>query len=227
MILSKCLAGPPSRNRESASEVRYTEHADTAQNVGKHHLLSAAVLAVTCVTCASGVPPKDEARAAELAKWRAMIPKIENLLTRQGELRQPGSIRAGQVDAADFARNSFALVDACPLGAYTELIVAMRLDAGQPALAHFRKGTREIDMEFSRGASVMHGKNVKLVLEKHAIYDISWDNDGMDSAGTVRLEKCVVDAYIWNTKAGAFDYDQKLTNQATQNYCHALEHQAH
>jgi hypothetical protein len=156
-----------------------------------------------------------------------MIPKIENLLTRQGELCQPGSIRAGPVDAADFARNSFALVDACPLGAYTELIVAMGLDAGQPALAHFRKGTREIDMGFSRGASVMHGKDVKLVLEKHAIYDISWDNDGMDSTGTVRLEKCVVDAYIWNTKAGAFDYDQKLTNQATQNYCHALEHQAH
>ncbi len=198
-----------------------------AKDLGKYHLLSVALVAVTCVICASGVPPEDEARAAELAKWRAMLPKIESLLTRQGDLCQPGSMRAGPMDAADFAGNSFALVDACPLGAYTELIIAMRLDAGEPVLAHFRKNNRQIDAEFSRGASAMHGKDVKLVPEKHAIYDISLDNDGIDSAGTVRLEKCVVDTYIWNTQAGAFDYDQKLTNRATQNYCHALEHQAH
>ncbi len=71
------------------------------------------------------------------------------------------------------------------------------------------------------------GKDVKLVPEKRAIYDISWDNDGTDSAGTVKLHKCLVDAYIWNSKAGVFDYDPKLTAQATRSYCHELANQVH
>ena len=73
----------------------------------------------------------------------------------------------------------------------------------------------------------MHGKDVKLVPEKQAIYDISWDNDGMDSAGTVKLQECLVDAYVWNSKAKIFDHDPKLTSQTTRSYCHELEHQVH
>jgi len=198
-----------------------------AKNTGKHHLLILAVLVVVCVTYCSGSLPEDEPSAAELAKWRAMIPKIQSALTRQGNPCERERMRAAPFDAADFAGGSFALVDVCPLGAYTELIVAMRLDAGQPVPAHFRKGNHQIVAEFARGTSAMHGKNVKLVPEKHAIYDISWDNDGMDSAGTVRLEECLVDAYVWNAKAETFDYDKKLTGQATRNYCDALKQQVH
>jgi hypothetical protein len=73
----------------------------------------------------------------------------------------------------------------------------------------------------------MHGKDVKLVREKHAVYDISWDNDGTDSSGIVRLEKCVVEAYVWARKAQLFDYNAKLTRESTLTYCRELEHRVH
>ncbi len=164
---------------------------------------------------------------SEQEKWRTMLPKIKSILEAQGSSCEPGSVRASVLDAADFLGTSFALIDVCPLGAYTELIDAMRRDGNQPVSARFRKGRHTVAIGFSRGASVMHGKDVKLVPEKRAIYDISWDNDGTDSAGTVKLHKCLVDAYIWNSKAGVFDYDPKLTAQATRSYCHELANQVH
>ena len=160
--------------------------------------------------------------AAELRKWRAVITKIERTLTKGPNSCEPGTIRAVPIDAAQFEGSSFALVDVCPLGAYTELIDVMRFDANQPVLARSRRDGHQVAIGFSRGASVMHGKDVKLVPEKHAIYDISWDNDGMDSEGTAHLEKCAVDAYVWSAKARVFDYDPELTHQATRDYCQTL-----
>ena len=75
-------------------------------------------------------------------------------------------------------------------------MVAMRLEGSEPVLGSFRKANHKVDLEFAQGSSVMHGKDVKLVPEKGAIYDISWDNDGMDSTGTVQLQKCVVEPMV-------------------------------
>lgn len=136
-------------------------------------------------------------------------------------------MRAEPVDAADFAGNSFALVDLCPLGAYTELIVPMQLEAGQPVVARFRKATREVDLGFARGASAMHGVDVKLAPSQNAIYSIHWDNDGLDKQGVLQLKECAVDAYVLNTKSNTFDWDTRLTKQATRGYCQTLRRQAH
>lgn len=189
-----------------------------------HTLLTISLL---LAAYASGSPPGGDARAAELAKWRSLIPAVESVLIRQGNPCSGERLRTGPADAADFAGSSIALVDVCPLGAYTELMVAMRLEGSEPVLASFRKANHKVDLEFAQGSSVMHGKDVKLVPEKGAIYDNSWDNDGMDSTGTVQLEKCVVDAYVWNSKSKTFDWDAKLSKQATRSYCEDLKQQVH
>jgi hypothetical protein len=196
-----------------------------AERLGKHILL--AILLLTD-TYAGGSPPSDKVAIAEKAKWQALIPTIEGVLIRQGSTCPGQRMRVGIVDAAHVAGHSIALVDFCPGGAYTEWIVAMQLEADQPVLARFRKANRKIaDLGFAQGASVMHGKDVKLVPEKQAIYDFSWDNDGLDNEGIVKLEKCVVDAYVWDAKSKTFDWDAKLTKQSTRSYCQSLRQQVH
>jgi len=130
-----------------------------------HTLLTISLL---LAAYASGSPPGGDARAAELAKWRSLIPAVESVLIRQGNPCSGERLRAGPADAADFAGSSIALVDVCPLGAYTELMVAMRLEGSEPVLASFRKANHKVDLEFAQGSSVMHGKDVKLVPEKGA-----------------------------------------------------------
>jgi len=162
-----------------------------------------------------------------LSKWRALIPKIQRVLTVQPSSCDSRSLRAAPLVAVEFSGTSFALIDVCPLGAYTELIDVMELHDGEPVMATFRRNGKHIDAEFSQGASVMHGKAVKLVPAKRALYDISWDNDGLDSGGTVKLQNCTVDAYVWNSERGTFDFDRNLTMQSTRSYCHQLEHEVH
>jgi hypothetical protein len=158
-----------------------------------------------------------------MAKWQALIPTIERILKHSGDPDPcPGQrMQVHAVDAADFARSSFALVDYCPGGAYTDWIVAMRLEGGQPVKARFRKDNRDIGLGFAQGTSVMHGRNVRLVPEKQAIYDFSWDYMGENPS----LEECVVNAYIWNTKFKTFDWDAELTKPATGNYCSGMRKQ--
>jgi hypothetical protein len=192
-----------------------------SDTIGTYCLLGLS-LALTGFSYGSGVAPD-----AEQDKWRAVLPAIETALHAKGTACQPGTTRFSVVDAADFLGTSVALIDLCPLGAYTQLIDAMRLDGNQPVLARFRKGGHEIAPGFARGASVMHGKDVKLVPEEHSIYDISWDNEATEGPGMVGLKKCAVDAYVWNPKTLTFDYDPKLTMQATRSYCIELKHQVH
>jgi hypothetical protein len=180
-------------------------------------------LALTTLSFASPGNPE----ADSVQHWRELAPSIKSSLNSRPTSCDPGTMRGGILDAAELEGTSFALIDVCPLGAYTELIDVMRLQGDNPIFAHFRKDAHEMDAGFSRGASAMHGKDIKLVPEKHAVYDISWDNDGLDRAGTVKLQKCDVNAYIWNPSAISFDFDRKLSITATRSYCHELEHQVH
>jgi hypothetical protein len=68
---------------------------------------------------------------------------------------------------------------------------------------------------------------VKLVAEKLAIYDISWSNDGLDEAGIIKLRECKVEAYVWNSNDATFDFNRKLSREATRSYCRQLQHEAH
>jgi hypothetical protein len=189
---------------------------------------SQALLALwVTVTLAGSVFPQTHGSNPEVAKWRPLIPKIKSLLTRQGDPCPVYGTQADPIDAADFSGTSIALIDICPMGAYTESIAIMRLEEGQPVLARFRKANHEVDIESVRGASVMHGRDINWARENQAIDVISWDNDGLDKAGIVKLQRCAVDAYVWNANSKTLDWNAKLTKQTTRNYCQNLQHQVH
>jgi len=136
-----------------------------------HTLLTISLL---LAAYAGGSPPGNDARAAELAKWRSLIPAVESMLIRQGNPCSGERPRTGPADAADFAGSSIALVDVCPLGAYTELMVAMRLEGSEPVLASFRKANHKVDLEFAQGSPVIHGRDVKLVPETSPGTTMEW-----------------------------------------------------
>ena len=153
-----------------------------------------------------------------VVEWKAMLPRIESILEESPCPRRPSY---GVVDAFGTKGNelSVALVDACQGGAYTDEIVAFRLEHGQPVLAEFRdaKG-KHVANSFLNGASVMHSVDIRLVPEKKAIYDMSADSDrnGRPAA------KCNVKAYVWNAGSRTFDLDSQLSKSAGQEYCRRM-----
>lgn len=157
--------------------------------------------------------------ASDKAKWESLVSQIEHVLSREGTTCPGQPLHIGLKEAGQIAGNSVALVYFCPGGAYTDWIVAMRLEANQPVLAHFRtENGKTGDIGFAEGASVMHGMDAKLVPEQKAIYGIEWDNDE-----TMRLKRCVVKAYVWNDTAKTFDLNSTLTRRAKVSYCQALQ----
>lgn len=198
-----------------------------------HHRFAGSLARYACllvfllvIPFAWGRPQPRKSNAAAIAKWRALIPSIEGLLREKGYEHECGGnykLRASIVDAANLTGDgpSIALVDYCPGGAYTDWIVVMQLEEGRPAPARFRKANGELTVVgFAQGASVMHGMNVKLVPELSAVYGVQWDNDE-----TLRLKRCIVDAYVWNAKTKTFDWDKKLSRQAKRSYCRSLQQQ--
>jgi hypothetical protein len=152
--------------------------------------------------------------------WKARTPAIEKALSRDESLVVAES---PVVFVYSFGESndelSVVLVDCCRGGAYSDAIVALRLEAGQPVLAKFRdaKG-KHVENGFLIGASVMHSVDVKLVPEKKAIYDMYSDShpDGRPAA------KCGVKAYVWNSKSRTFDMDTRLSQTASAEYCRSL-----
>jgi hypothetical protein len=189
-----------------------------AEWFGKHTILTIFVLTVTY---AGASPPRRKPDTPAMVQWKALTPAIQAVLTRSG-FNCPGDrMHIEIVDASDLAGDglSYALVDFCPGGAYTDWIVAMQLEGGKPAPVRFRNANGDVlDLGFAQGASVMHTVDVKLVPEKKAIYDMFSDNDG---AG--HLVKCGVKAYVWNASAKAFDWNAQLTKQATRSYCRSSQ----
>ena len=173
------------------------------------------------VAYAGALPSPRKPDSPAMVQWKALVPAIRAVLNHSG-FNCPGDrMHIEIVDAADptDSRLSYALVDFCPGGAYTDWIVAMQLERGQPVLARFRKANGEVlDPEFAQGASVMHSVDVKLVPEKKAIYDVFSDNDG---AG--HLAKCGAKAYVWNARSKTFDWKAQLTKQATRSYCRSSQ----
>jgi hypothetical protein len=186
------------------------------------------IVSLSTVRYASGSPQQDDKTEAERAKWEGLMPKIESMLIGQEGMCPPDwKMHPGPLDSANFAGTSVALIDICPLGASTELIVAVRLEAGQPVLAHYRKDNHSADVVLVQGSSAMHGRTVKLVPKKRAIYDVSWENDGEDRVGTIRMQSCTAKAYVWNPKTETFDWNRKLTGQATRSYCRGSKERVH
>jgi hypothetical protein len=154
--------------------------------------------------------------------WRPLAPSIQKMLEDNDE-NCVGAPPAGIVDAFGMSSDalSVALVDFCGRGAYTDSIVAIRLDHGKLVLAKFRdtKG-KIVEKEFVSGASAINTADVKLVAEKKAIYDLFAQNDS-----TGKLATCGVKAYVWNAKTETFDLDLRLSKTSSSEYCHNLRGQ--
>jgi len=170
--------------------------------------------------CAQNVPSVGRTDSPAVAQWRARAGSIQKILEENDEENCRGAPAAGIVDAFGLSGDalSVALVDFCGRGAYTESIVAMRLDHGKPVPARFRDAKGKIvEKEFLRGASVMHTVDVRLVAEKKAIFDIFADSDPEGKPA-----QCGVKAYVWNAKSQTFDLDSRLSKNASDEYCRSL-----
>jgi hypothetical protein len=163
---------------------------------------------MTSAICIGALAPQQKLDTAEVARWEALTEQIEDSLPANScPGREPN---IGIVNAANFGGDSVALVDYCPGGAYTDWIIAMRLEAEQPVLAKFRKNGKAISMDFASGSSVKHSADVELVPQRRAIYD-----KHCESRNGERFS-CVVNAYVWNSKLKTFDWDGPLSAQATR-----------
>jgi hypothetical protein len=155
-----------------------------------------------------------------VVQWKARTTAIEKALSRDKFFCVP-EWPVAVVDAFGGSDDklSAVLVVCGHGGAYSDAIVALRLEAGQPVLAKFRdaKG-KHVENGFLIGASVMHSVDVKLVPEKKAIYDMYSEShpDGRPAA------KCGVKAYVWNSKSRTFDMDTRLSQTASAEYCRSL-----
>jgi hypothetical protein len=169
-------------------------------------------------------PPRRSQRkpTEEIKKWEALAPEIEKTLRPlQEDCGGNYPIHATIFDAAKFPDNGaeVALVDACPEGAYTDLILAMHLEHGKPVLSNSRQTRgRLTTLDFASGSSVMNTAAVRLVPEDKAIYGIEYSTDGC-----THLMRCRVDAYVWNAETHTFRSDPALTRQGTQGYCRSLQ----
>ena len=94
----------------------------------------------------------------------------------------------------------------------------MFLDHGRPVAARFRDANRKnTQPEFLDGASVMHSRVTKLVVEKEAIFDefTESDNEG-------KIAACGVKAYVWNPHTRTFDLNISLSRSATDEFCRTI-----
>jgi hypothetical protein len=201
-------------SRPGSNVVNILRRRTFAEWFGKHILFT---VFVPTGTYAGALPPPPKPDTPAMVQWKALIPTIRDVLTQSGLNCPGGRMDIEIVDASDLTGDglSYALVDFCPGGAYTDWIVAMQMEQDKPVPARFRKANGEVlDVEFLQGASVMHTVDAKLVPEKKAIYDMFSDNDG---AG--HLVKCGVKAYVWKASAKAFDLNAQLTKQASRSYC--------
>jgi hypothetical protein len=155
-----------------------------------------------------------------LVLWRARASYIQKTLEETEEESCYGAPAIEIVDAFGVRDDalSVALVDFCTGGAYTDRIVAMRMDHGKPVLAELRdENGKTVENGFSRGASAMHSADVKLEATKRTIYELFANND---SGGKPAL--CSGKAYVWNARRQTFDLDLQLSKNASTAYCRSL-----
>jgi len=176
-------------------------------------LIATLLFSTTGISQQQATKPNDGA----IAKWRAMIPAIENVLNEHNlHCDYPGGPwKPSIVDAADFSSTdhvSVALVDWCNGGAYSDAILTVNLQDGKPVLSRFlNANNQEQRVEFLSGSSVMHSVGVKLVPEKNALFD-----SHCDYAESEDVFHCKVTAYVWNPTARAFKLDTKLSRQSAR-----------
>lgn len=158
----------------------------------------------------SSVSPaqKDRQSARQNVDWKALIPKLQQVLGDKcfEEQRWIEVVQTGDVNGDGVPE---ALVQFCHMGAYTSEATVLQLDNGKPVLSKFRDQNRKpIFPTFLQGASVRNGEDVKLAPERRAVYAIHWHTDDEGA-----LETCTVEAYVWSAKTSTFDYDAGVSKE--------------
>jgi hypothetical protein len=88
-----------------------------------------------------------------MVQWKTLTLAIQVVLTRSGFDCPGDRMQIEIVDASDVTSHglSYALIDFCPGGAYTDWIVAMQLHGGKPVPVRFRRANGEdIDLGFAQ-----------------------------------------------------------------------------
>jgi hypothetical protein len=163
--------------------------------------------------------------------WKALTPQIQAVLGSAAVSSEvcPENFRSTDIiKIADVTGDGIpeALVDYCHMGAYTDLLMLMRLERGNPVVAQFRdeRGMKKLDVEFLDGASVRNGASTKLLPERHAIYMVSWH---ADDSGELEMQTCGAQAYVWTQKSRTFDANRMLSNELTQRECRRIQRELH
>jgi len=181
--------------------------------------ISCIAVMLACLTiCAQSAHGAHKSDSFAVTQWTGRKAAIEKALSNRACGRQ---LSVDIVDAFGEAGDdlSVALVDACQDGAYTDEIVALRLERGLPSVARFRDARRKpVPNSFLNGASVMHSRDVKLMPEKKAVADYSADND---SEG--KPAKCEVKIYVWSGRSKTFDLDVLLSKDISSKHCQELK----
>jgi hypothetical protein len=176
--------------------------------------------ALVCVAPAAQLPtPAHQPPSPAVSQWNQNKEAVERVLGTQG-YDPPLSVDIVDAFADNDHNLSVALVATGQGGAYTDEIVALRLERGVPVVARFRDAHRKpVPNAFLRGASVMHSKNVKLMPENRAVVDCSAESDSDGKPAT-----CDAKAYVWNSRAKTFDLNRVLSKTISVEYCRELKY---
>lgn len=136
-------------------------------------------------------------------------------------------IKTGETDRmsiykkADITGDSIdeALISLGSGGAYTTYFALVQIDTknnNEIKRAKFKTAEGKIDdVMFVEGASVSHGLSVEFAPSKKAIYSERWQVDPINPEKV----SCEIEAYVWNSNSGLFEYNAKVGQDATDNYC--------
>jgi hypothetical protein len=163
------------------------------------------------------------AAAAAAVDWKDLTPQTQAALgdtylmcnrnSRMTEIGQTADITGDGIPEA--------IVAYCRQGPFTSIVTLMTLDDGKPVLARFRSSKgKPMDPAFVVGASIKDGEGVKFLPFKHAVYDIQWHIDK-----AMKMDKCTVDAYVWNAGSGTFDQNESIGKEIATSECTRLSDQ--
>ena len=158
--------------------------------------------------------------ASPTVDWTSILPEVQTVAKNKfpdAGTHYPVSI--SRVADVTGDGTSEALIDFGCCGAYADEMTVMRIEHGKPVVVLFRGRDGKISSrEFLKGASVMHGAAVELDTTEHAVFSGYWD---MNSDGT-KVARCGGEAYQWNARAKRFDYNRRLSDKLTKDFCRKI-----
>lgn len=172
---------------------------------------------VSILGCAGTLPIHG---ASLTVDWKSILPEVQSVAKK--EFRDAGGyypVSISRVADVTGEGTSEALIDFGCCGAYADEMTVMRIEHGTPVVALFRgKDGKVSSREFLEGASVMHGAAVELDTTEHAVFSGYWD---VNSEGT-KIARCGGEAYQWNAAAKRFDYNGRLSERLTRDFCRKI-----